>query len=176
MKKEDNNDIDFLEKNLDRMNYWLQFAEAKNAGLIAAIIAIVAFVVDTSEVGCIWLRIVIYVLSGFSLLMCFFSLIPQISKNMIIKKKDKKKKNENTPTNLYFWCDISQMSREEYLNEVSSCISCSDLKNNKQAQMIADETIENSKIASSKYLMFGIGIKAFVVVLIMVCIELIIVA
>ena len=34
--------IDFYEKNLDRVNYWLQFAEAKNAAIIAFVVAALA--------------------------------------------------------------------------------------------------------------------------------------
>ena len=40
--------IDFYEKNLDRINYWLQFAEAKNAAVIAFVVAILA-VIWTSD-------------------------------------------------------------------------------------------------------------------------------
>ena len=37
--------IEFYEKNLDRINYWLQFAEAKNAAVIAFVVAILTAIV-----------------------------------------------------------------------------------------------------------------------------------
>lgn len=36
--------IEFLEKNLERINSWLQFAEAKNAAMIAFIVAMLAVI------------------------------------------------------------------------------------------------------------------------------------
>ena len=36
--------LKFHEKNLERVNYWLQFAEAKNAAMIAFTVSVQAFV------------------------------------------------------------------------------------------------------------------------------------
>ena len=46
-----NKNVEFYEKNLERVNYWLQFAEAKNAAVIAFIVAILAVIYSGDVIG-----------------------------------------------------------------------------------------------------------------------------
>ena len=79
----ENNNRDFHEKNLERVNYWLQFAEAKNAAIIAFIVAILAVIFSIEEQNDIILVIIttIYVAA---LVIAIISFYPKYKKNLAV--------------------------------------------------------------------------------------------
>ncbi len=140
--------VDFLNSQLDRVNYWLSFAEAKNGALLALNVAALALLSDFgSDYTVIWTLVVISLLA--SCAVALWSFFP-ITKELCYKKEFEHEDN------LTFWGDIAAYSSETYLNEVlrqyfprsSECTA------SRLAQDIANEITSNSKIAFRKYKFF----------------------
>ena len=95
----------FLEKQLDRTNYWLSFAEAKNAALIAFNVAIIAFIAEFQEDLPIF-STVIMILSVVSTVICLISFIPITNNCTTINTHATAVTPNEQKDNLIFWHDI----------------------------------------------------------------------
>lgn len=154
---------EYLEKQLERVDKWLSFAEAKNAALIAfnvAILQAVNFGQLHKIVGTIYILGIL--LSTGAALLSFmpFAKFPNGVLEKIerfIKKRSRKKKIEHK-ANLIFWGDIACFpDAKAYLNDVKEKYfdqtATSDISND-----FAVEIWENSGIASRKYKWFKIAL------------------
>lgn len=150
--------IEYFEKQLDRTDKWLSFAEAKNAALIALNLAmcgvIVKWIGKPIDSFCVK-RLLIADLALFiiSLLIALFSFFPNLSKTPKINS-DSKKKDSNF--NLIFYGDIQSFSSaEEYIRYF--CLQCKyPLSETLKRPFIdfANEIIINSQITVRKYKLF----------------------
>lgn len=142
---------EFYEKNLDRINYWLQFAEAKNAAVIAFVVAILA-VIWTSNYSdnacCMVIIISIFYIT--SLVTSLYSFYPQ-GKNININDRMKEYREED---NLLFWDDIAKYSLEDYIKCINNWMGLEKDDRSKIETMYVEEIITNARIAKKKYKCF----------------------
>ena len=143
--------IEFYEKNLDRINYWLQFAEAKNAAVIAFVVAILAVIWTSnySDNACCMV-IIISMLYITSLVISLYSFYPQ-GKNININDKMKDCREED---NLLFWDDIAKYSLKDYIECVNNQMGFEKDNGSKIETMYVEEIITNARIAKRKYQSF----------------------
>lgn len=98
---------EFFSTQLERTNYWLSFAEAKNAGLLAINIAIIGILMEKGkilEMG----RVAVLLCLLASSIICIVSFYPNM------KSKEKKKKEQTSEAkNLVFYRDIAEFESEE---------------------------------------------------------------
>ncbi|MBR0429699.1 MAG: hypothetical protein IJK17_06420 [Lachnospiraceae bacterium] len=131
MKKEE-----FLEKEMDRVNSWLSFAEAKNAALIAFNVALLGVVNELPII----IKAVLVTCILASTIICMISFWP----NLI----------GGNHFNAVYYRDIAEYegSYEEYIS--SSYLDGEDgLKND-----LAEEIVINSRIALKKYKRFKVAL------------------
>lgn len=152
---------DILRFILGSVNEWLRFAEAKNAGLFSANLALtfgtitIAFgdtvtsqLVQTSLLICA-------VILGISAIICLISFIPQLS-----RMKIKLVSNPMETDNLLFFGDIAKYDAKAYIIKLSGLYLNSNTDNTKQLllEKYADQIIINSRIAKTKYYIFGVAV------------------
>lgn len=140
--------IDFYEKNLDRVNYWLQFAEAKNAAMIAFIVAVLS-IFNASFINC-YLRILFYVVFLLALCLSLCSMLPK--SNMNVDKVDGKYSDED---NYFYWNDIAKYSKSDYVNRINELFKSDN--SSMLELMLASEIITNARIAKHKFSMFRLA-------------------
>lgn len=145
-------------RQLERVDKWLTFAEAKNAAIIALNAAIVSKILDiifsdNMPIVLITYNILIYIpiiLLLFSLAIALYSFKPNLSKDV---------SNSNTQ-NLIFYRSIALFkSTEEYIKCIDLNYGRKESEANKCVQDLAEEIIINSRIAVNKYKMFNIALK-----------------
>lgn len=145
------NKIDnFLYDNLERMNYWLQFAEAKNGSLIVLDVAVITIICSLGLTGFYLIFNIIYCMS---LLLSLLSFAPN-SKFVNFFSKNTKKSTDN----LLFWKDVSKYNIDEYMNELDNIFETKKYKYSKIQKEIICQILSNSKIANYKYSMFSISL------------------
>lgn len=137
--------IDFYEKNLDRVNYWLQFAEAKNAAMIAFIVTVLS-IFNASFNNC-YLRMLFYVVFLLALCISIFSILPK--SNMNVDKVDGKYSDED---NCFYWNDIAKYSKNDYVNKINELFKSDN--SSMLELMLASEIITNARIAKHKFTLF----------------------
>lgn len=146
----------FFEKQLERTNSWLSFAEAKNAALIAFNIAIIAFLADFQKAYPL-LSTIAMLFFIISCMICLYSFLPQTP------NRPQKFKNAKDPDNLVFWKDIAYVENEDkYIEFVTARYFPSiTLKeyNNKLCIDLASEIVINSRIALTKYNCFTTALR-----------------
>ena len=159
--------IDFFEKNLEKVSSWLQFAEAKNAAMIAFIVAMLAVIYSffTNIVMLVILSIV-YVIALIISILSMFS-----KEDMKVDIKDGVYDEEND--NYFYWKHIAKYTKTDYVDRVCKQFfqDSRDEAVGKQEIMLAEEIITNARIAKYKYKMFGLATKVVIVgtVIIPVC-------
>lgn len=142
--------VEFYEKSLDRVNYWLQFAETKHAALIAFLIAILAVVYSGNSFTNIWYRTILTVGYAISLTISMFSFTPIYKFDINIKAGEYLEKD-----NIIFWGDISKYSLTDYIKKVNNDIFTMDNENcSKEEKLLSEEIIINSRITNRKYILF----------------------
>lgn len=135
--------IEFYEKQLERVNYWLSFAEAKNAALIVLNFAALTFLATLFQYAPVICSIsmIFFLASSF---ICIYSFYPNES--------------SNTEDNLLFFGDVSKHNEaQEYVKLVSEkYFSGTDDNRNidKLLMDYSDEILINSKITRKKYKAF----------------------
>lgn len=154
-KDTNNRDVEeYFEKQLERTNYWLSFAEAKNGGLLAfniALIGVLFTVFDECVLLCSFLIILAIISSIFSII----SFCPVLNK----LKLRKTVKGEGLDRNLIFYYDIASYDcLDDYINSVSTEYFNNKIIENKRIRDLAYEVYENSKITIRKYELFKIAI------------------
>lgn len=141
----------FLEQQLERTNYWLSFAEAKNGALVAFNIAIIAVATQIDNLP-LTMQAVICILFSISTLICLFSFFSNL------RTKIKNKESENIDGfNLLFYRDVAKIKdADTYLNALKDTYKL-DIKENEEKlyEDFVTEIIINSEIAVYKYNMFN---------------------
>ncbi|MCM1257859.1 MAG: DUF5706 domain-containing protein [Roseburia sp.] len=146
---------DFLNKSLDSMNYWLQFAETKNAAMIAFVVAMLAVIYGGEVINHLVLKIVITIIYVISLLLSVISFYPKYKKDVWACDG-----TYEVNDNLLFWKDISKYSVNDYLKAVSGKLFQDENERFDLFQrMYAEEMITNARIAKAKYLLFEAATK-----------------
>lgn len=153
----------FLEKQLERTNFWLSFAEAKNAALLAFNIAILAFVVGFQKDFPILstLSMIVFI---FSSLICLWSFYPKEPKCPIVDTKRKKdNKKENKLNNFLYWKTIAHIeTTEKFIDKVVVRYFPDQTVDGIKSELyndLAQEIIDNSRVAKSKYELFSLAIR-----------------
>jgi hypothetical protein len=145
----------FFEKQLERTNYWLSFAEAKNAALIALNVAMIAFLAEL-KVECSAFKTLLIALFVISCVICMRSFSPN-TKNRVHTVR-----TSEGHDNLVFWNDIATIEdeqryidlvKERYFKEMNF-----NMEQDKLSYDLASEIIINSRIAKNKYLLFKIAL------------------
>lgn len=141
----------FLDRQLERTNYWLSFAEAKNAALLAFNIAVIAFVADFQKDLPVMSTAVMFIFIIASLI-CLRSFLPNDTSCPDTGPKF-------LPTdNLLFWKDIAYIEDEKkYLTRVIERYYPGTTVNGSEEKMFLDfssEIVINSRIAMAKYNFF----------------------
>lgn len=151
-----------LEKQLERVNSWLSFAEAKNAALIAfniALLAVLAQMHSEFSLFCDVLMIVFVISTGISL----WSFIPNTT------NRPQKSTNNDSDLNLIFWSDIAKISSEEvYIEKTIEKYHFSITQDEAKSKLnidIAKEIVINSRIALRKYSLFRKGLLVDIIML-----------
>lgn len=159
MNAEKNETVKYI---FDNVNYWLAFAEAKNAGLLAANMAALAVLLQIEERS-----ISIYIIICLVLISTFIVFLSLWSK-MFIQGRIGENCNEND--NMLFYKDIAKYSAEEYCKKVYYNYFNENLEDtNTIPRNIKDMIFEiniNSKIATRKFILFNLAIRCNLVSLV----------
>lgn len=164
----------FLEKQLERINYWLSYAEAKNGALLViniAILAVMANFFETIPEICAVVMIILIISSVY----CLYSFFPDLSNSY----KEKEVTCNSSTLNLLFWGDINKIkSSEDYLKLLKERYYTNlrdDDVYNLIAKDFAEEIMINSHITVKKYFLFRRALYVDIVAL-LGCILLIVMA
>lgn len=148
--------IEILRENLQTVVNWLNFAEAKNAAIIAINIAFISMINDINIIrnnNFIFALVAgIAVLSSLIALIAFF---PKSTKGININC------NLGTDKNLLFYEDISKYGTDEYVCTLYKKYIDKDILPNNLSSLekdLAEEIIVNSKIAVRKYTLFKLAL------------------
>lgn len=145
---------EFLEKQLERTNYWLAFAEAKNTALIAINIALIAVLADYLSITPI-IATVIEIAFVISSIICGASFCPKLS-------PVKAMHGEGQNLNLIFYGDIARCKdSNDYLDKVHNRYFVHGDANAYKIQInkdLAYEIFQNSIIAVGKYQKFKLAV------------------
>ena len=154
--------VDFFEKQFDKINYGLSFAEAKNGALIALNVAIMAALISIFEVIPV-LSALIIILLVISSIICLLSFMPDL------KNSCKEKNNTSTTNlNLIYFSDIYKI---ESVHKYIELIRRNYFQNNnvsvddKLIYDLANEIMINSGIAVKKYEKFKAALKIDIIAL-----------
>ena len=164
----------YLKDTLSNINYWLAFAEAKNAAIIGLNIAMLGLVADFISSKSQYSIFGFYLIGAGLILSLFFSLLsffPNLNSDQddvhqIIKDRD----------NLLFYGDICRYSASEYIQALYKqyCnvdIDCSEIS--KYELDYANEIIINSKITMVKYKLFKYALIIDVILIVFILVALI---
>lgn len=147
---DDDKRIAFYEKSLDRVNYWLQFAETKHAALIAFVIAVLAVIHSSDSIMSAEYKITLSVGYAISLGISLFSFLPVYKLNIHINVGEYLEKD-----NVLFWGDICKYALNDYMIKVNSDIFTGENNNfTKEEELLSEEIIINARIANRKYKLF----------------------
>ena len=162
--------MQFLEKNLDRMNYWLQFAEAKNAAAIAYITAILIIVCTTGVIpSATWLILITAVYAA-GIIIALASFFPRYHVDVYNRDGEYDDKD-----NYLFWLHIAKYAVPDYIRAVKTKF----FEENeaecylRSETMYAEEIIANARIAKAKYEMFKWVVRCCVIGTLMIPISII---
>lgn len=146
---------EFLDKNLDSVNSWLQFAETKNAALTAFVVAMLAVIYGGEVINHLVLKTIITVIYVISLFLSVISFYPKYKKDVWACDG-----TYEIDDNLIFWKDIAKYSVNDYLKAVSEKIFETESNRFDLLQrMYAEELITNARIAKVKYMLFEAATK-----------------
>ena len=150
----------------ENVNHWLGVAETKNAGLLAINIAIIAAVLSSNVMEqCFIFSIIIIIGVLLSTGICFIALTPILGK---IKKERNEKSEDDNPL---FFADIAKYDYMEYLDFVKWRYGDELFEWGNYEKDLAKEIVENSRNACLKYMLFKMGVKIeiFIIVICIVC-------
>ena len=163
---------DFLEKSLERMNGWLQFAEAKHAALIAFLVAILAVLYGGDFVSNAIFKMIIAIIYLIALIISIYSFYPK--GHMRASESNGSYGNND---NLLFWKDVAKYSVEDFLKKVYKDFMGKDRTSFEERELLyAYEIIDNARIAKRKYELFENAVKVTIFGTILIPIFLIIIA
>lgn len=161
MKKKER--IDFYEKSLERVNVWLQFAEAKHGAIIAFAVAVLAVIYEEKIELYHSFKVLLSVGYVISISISLISFLP------IFRVDTQTNQGRHLEQdNMCYWKDICKYSTESYVKRVNREIfEKPNRVPRKVEKLLADEIIANARIANKKYILFrySIFILAFVTIL-----------
>lgn len=150
-----NEDLKYAFSNV---NDWLKFAESKNAALFALNIAsIIGLLQIDKNISPFWpsLRGVLVLLFSLSATICVVSIIPRVT--ALIKDDDKmpdaKFVAAKKDLNFLFFEHITKLSTTQFFELFKSKLPGLSLSS--ADEDLANQIVNNAKIASAKYRMFG---------------------
>lgn len=155
--------IEFLEKEFERVNNWLSFAEAKNGALFAVNIAIMSVLMsnfDKAPIVCT-IAMLIFLFSNF---VCLTSMFPNTQ-----SRPDRLNDSKMEDLNLLFFGDIEKISTtEEYIDLTVRRYFSHDKFDltDKLIYDLASEVLINSRITAVKYNKFKYAVKVDVLALV----------
>lgn len=194
---------DFFKEEFERVNYWLSFAEAKNAALIAINIAIMAVVINVFK-GAPILCVISSIAHLLSSAFCLASFIPNLSFVPLKKKRKCGYKENNTSksdldkVNLLFYGSIAEIGdtgiyynavlNKYFLSHVTRSIVQGKVvtideahaKNTatedlfNRAYDLAEEIVINSQITVNKYAWFNRAVKMDFIGIVLVIVTLVV--
>ena len=133
--------ISFFEKQLERVNYWLSYAETKNAAMIALNVAICAALISMS------LSDRLYVIAMVGLLVS--TIILMVSFFPFLANKASKKEKAKIAENYIFFGDIALIDNaKDYISNVNTCYFNGQKQNSESDKLVLDfanEIIYNSR-------------------------------
>lgn len=138
-------EINIYKEQLERVNYWLSFAEAKNGALLALDVAILSFMAE---------NVLNSKLNIIAIVFCIASLI-----SSLVSFVPKENKTNKYGFNGLFYKDISSKSADDYKNYVKN--NYNDLK--KYVNDITDEIVINSNITVEKYKKFNLSVSLLII-------------
>lgn len=146
---------EYLEKQLNNTNYWLSFAEAKNAALVALNITLIVMIA-TMEVMSITAKIVFAIIFIASSVICLASFLPNMT------NKPKKVGKYKDDMNLLFYGDIAKIDDANAFIEAIRCKYFSGVSVEEAKSKInidyAKEILINSEITVRKYNLFKVSL------------------
>lgn len=164
-----------LKDTLSNINYWMSFAEAKNAAIIGLNIAMLGVVADFISSKNQYGVFGVYFIGAGLIISLFFALLsffPHLSSNrddihQIVRDSD----------NLLFYGDICRYSASEYIQALYKqyCnvdVDCNEIS--KYELDYANEIIINSKITMRKYIFFKYALIIDVILIVFILIALIV--
>lgn len=157
---------ELLQQIFDNVNHWLDFAEAKNAGLIAFNIALIAAVWGLDD-DFIVLKSIIAVLAVISSICCMNSFLP---KNKLDKEKLNLPAENPLEDNFLYFGDIAKYEKEAYLSKIFTEY-CEVTDGNLADKLLihyAEEIVINARIAVRKNNLFRLGAKIDIISLVVV--------
>lgn len=143
----------FLEKQLEKVDKWLHFAEAKNAALIAINVAIASMSFGSNTFVIYLIRILLIISSIIALISFWPNSSSNTNKKQLILDVD--------GTNYLFYADIAKYSSEEQYLRLVMRDYFNENKESVFSEMCLDyakEILINSKIAVWKYKLFKIAL------------------
>lgn len=151
--------VEHFEKQLEMVNYWLAFAEAKNGAIIAINVAIMAVMISLFEQAPI---MCVLVISCFSI-SSIWSLI-SFCPNMKNRPDGNNFTIDNCEKNLLFYGDIASLETTEQYIELTCDRYFEDTINmqidiDKLIYDLASEIVINSQITKKKYSKFRQALK-----------------
>lgn len=167
------NTIDFLKDQLERINYWLSFAEAKNGAVMAINIALMTIVVDLFSYSPCLCALILCSLTVSSII-CIVSFWP----NLKTHADNKGKSIDCDQLNLLFYSDIAKLTEEKYKKEIKTKYKDIFANCNSDNKLVEDYLSEihiNSTIANRKYCFFTLAMKVDILSLVL-CIFMFIIA
>lgn len=148
--------VSHFESQLDRTNYWLSFAEAKNGAIIAinvALLAVLFTIFDKAPIFCVIVASVLLVSCATSLI----SFIPNTKSRPNVNTKI-----SDVELNLLFYGDIATIgTTENYIKlNIDRYFGAKGIMLvNKLVYDLASEVLINSRIAVKKYKYFKNAVK-----------------
>lgn len=151
----------FFDKQLEQINRWLAFAEAKNGALIAADVAGIVGLLEFIDKKTCASTVVVGMLISSLILSLICSLI-SFYPNMHSRETKGKLTSVPKDCNLLFYGDIAKIENSDVY--IRACVSryfpsVSVELNNVYVKDVADEILTNSNIACDKYTWFVRGLK-----------------
>ena len=150
------NDLsEHFEKQLERTNTWLSFAEAKNAALIAFNVSMIAVISDVLSDYMV-LLVILVILLLISTIVALVSFMPE-TKNVSSNEKDAQEDN-----NLLFFGDIAKCNdRTDYIEKTKKryFLPIDPEKENENINSdLASEILINSRLTVKKYNLFKLAL------------------
>ena len=152
--------------NIERVNYWLSYAETKNAAMIALNVAICAALISMS------LSDRLYVIAMVGLLVS--TIILMVSFFPFLANKASKKEKAKIAENYIFFGDIALIDNaKDYISNVNTCYFNGQKQNSESDKLVLDfanEIIYNSRLACRKFVAFkwALGIDVLAVACIVI--------
>lgn len=170
MKKKER--ISFYEKSLDRVNAWLQFAEAKHAAAIAFSIAALAVIYEERIELYLSFKILLTVGYVISISISLASFLPIIQIDT-----ESEQGGHLEEDNMFYWKDVCKYSVDSFMERVNREIFDKPGRSPKKVEkLLAKEIIANARIANRKYMLFRYSIFTLVFVTVLLPIFLFITA